>query len=199
MEYKKVTSLVQQIVASCQQESFGLSLTKLYKILYFIDFGHYALYHQPVSNFEYLRFKFGPVPKGLHDYLTLLEEEKVIDRRKVSNPYGEHEVFELYPDVHQAEYPFSPQESETIEKTLREFKQKSATTASRETHYQSPWITTSQGEIIPYDLAKYCDFSWLGYLADDKTMEEVQEIKGTRDMLRNDEEFQDLWEQIQNL
>lgn len=199
MEYKKIKALISLIIDSCQKEPYGIPLSKLCKILYFIDFGHYAKFDTAISDFDYLRFQFGPVPKGLHDYLALLEEERVIDRRRIPTQYGEHDVFELYPKTEIIDFSFTEREQETIDKTLAEFKRKSGATASRKTHYQSPWITTDQGEIISIELSKYCDFEWLGYFFDDKSENEINEIADNREMFRNDKELQELWGQIQNL
>lgn len=199
MKYIKIKALVSIIINSCQKEYYGIPLSKLYKILYFIDFGHYAKYNEPVSDFEYLRFKFGPVPKGLNDYLNLLEDEKLIDRRKKQTNYGEHDIFELYPDKGVVSYSFTEEETDTIDKTLEFFKDKSGANASRKTHYQSPWITTKNGEIIPFDLAKYCDFEWLGYTYDGKSSEELQEIKHDREMFQNSERLRGLMNKIQKL
>lgn len=47
-----------------------LGKTKLYKLLYFIDFQHYRDTGRSVTGQEYFAWKMGPVPVALHDELN---------------------------------------------------------------------------------------------------------------------------------
>lgn len=46
-----------------------LGKTKLFKLLYFLDFEHYRDTARSVTGMEYFAWKMGPVPKALHEEL----------------------------------------------------------------------------------------------------------------------------------
>lgn len=60
--------------------------TKLYKLLYYIDFEHYRETGRSITGLEYQAWEMGPVPVQLHEYIDigepeLLERFEVEERR----------------------------------------------------------------------------------------------------------------------
>lgn len=51
--YPKIKQTILFIITRCQTGLNGLTLTKLYKILYFMDFGHYAKFASVESHYHY--------------------------------------------------------------------------------------------------------------------------------------------------
>lgn len=195
--YQKIKSLILHLVEQCQHEEAGISLTKLYKLLYFIDFGHKATQGSTVSGLDYLKFKFGPVPRGLKDYITLLEGEKLLEHREAISHLYAYTVYETDQQDNLKNYDFSEAEKLTIAKTLDTFKGKKAKNLSEESHYHQAWVTTENGEIIPTEKAGTCDFPWLGYYKDGKTPEDHAETERYRDMFRNSDRLKGLMNKIQ--
>jgi len=55
---------INAILYFCKHTKF-LNETKLYKLLYFLDFLHFKEVGRPVTDLEYFAWDFGPVPKKL--------------------------------------------------------------------------------------------------------------------------------------
>lgn len=196
IEYQKIKSLILHLVEQCQEEETGFSLTKLYKLLYFIDFGHMALHDSTVSGLDYLKFKFGPVPRGLRDYITLLEGEKLLEQREAISHLFAYTVYETDQKESLNGFDFSATEKQTIARTLETFREKKAKQLSEESHYQQAWVTTPNGEIIPAEKAKNCDFPWLGYYKDGKTPEDHAETEHYRELFKNSDKLKGLLNKI---
>ena len=65
-------ALIDRIINFHAQQSQEISLTKLYQLLYLIDFGHCALHGVAVSHFEYFGHKneLGKTKKIIYPYST---------------------------------------------------------------------------------------------------------------------------------
>jgi len=198
MTYNKIKYLILYIIQSCQKDWKGLTLPKLYKILYFIDFGHFALFKQPITDLEYLKFKHGPVPRGLRDYLTLLEDEELIEQKTVITDNGEQIVYISHIINNLENYPFSLEEKSTIARTINRCKDLTANELSDETHYHYSWISTQNGELITFDKAQFCDFEALGYYYEIDN-EEYNQTQKMRKHFIEDKELSSLLAEIQTL
>jgi len=196
-DYSKIKSTILFITKNCEKGLNGLTLSKLNKILYFIDFGHFAKYQTEITSMGYLKFKFGPVPRGLRDYLDLFEADGVIDKRKVINDKGEFTVYETSENISLKEHGFQESEIEVITKTVGYFSDKYSKVASNESHYHYSWITTKNGSIISTNKAKYCDFPWIDYF-NDKNKEEYEEVNKSRKKFMFDDDLGNLMKQIQS-
>jgi uncharacterized phage-associated protein len=64
-----------QAVKFFAQHTRNLGKTKLYKLLYFLDFTHYRDTGRPVTGMEYFAWPMGPVPVDLHNELENPKED----------------------------------------------------------------------------------------------------------------------------
>ncbi|MCA9459578.1 MAG: SocA family protein [Leptospiraceae bacterium] len=197
LNYKKIKNLILYIIVSCQTEKEGITLPKLSKILYFVDFGHFAKNNQSITGIDYLKFKYGPVPRGLRDYIKLLEDEGLLERKTLITEDTEKEVFIAKPKDYLDTSIFSDNEIKTIVKTISGAKKLNSHQLSSETHFHQSWITTKTGYIIDYSKAKSCVFEWIGYFKD-MTKKDYIEFKSSRKLFE-DSRVNNLVSKIQKL
>ena len=196
--YDKIVQLILYVIKTCEKEWTGITIMKLYKILYFIDFGFYATQGKSITNLNYLRFTYGPVPMGLNDYLKIMEDNGDIDKKDIMTEKGEKTVYIAMKNGKLKPSLFPESEIELINVTLEALKNQFAKTASIKTHYHHSWITTNKGEIIPYETSKFCDFEWLNYYSQDKNKQDFKEVESTRKLFRSSDRLQGLMAQVQN-
>ncbi|MEM1325762.1 MAG: Panacea domain-containing protein [Bacteroidota bacterium] len=196
IQKQKIEQLLIHLIHALQDSKAGVTKTKLYKLLYFLDFGHYAKYDRSITNLSYLKFRFGPVPMGVDTLLKLMEENEWIQRQWKSDRYDGHSIYKS--STVNPSNDWSATEKETIEATIQHFKNTYAFQVSRETHHHYSWISTDNGKIIDYEKSKFCDFEWLDYFYN-KTKEEYLEDQQTRKLLDESEEMDQLMNSLQNL
>ncbi len=197
LNYQKIKNLILHIVTSCQNEKEGITLFKLAKILYFIDFGYFAQNSKSISGIDYLKFQYGPVPRGLRDYIKLLEGDNLLERKTYITNDTEKEVLITQTGKYLDKEIFTEKEVKTINNTINGTRGLNSRQLSEETHYHQSWITTSTGNIIDYEKSKYCVFEWLDYYHDmDK--KEYLEVKESRKIFK-DKDVTNLLSTIQTL
>lgn len=138
--------------------------TKLFKLLYFLDFVHFKKYGTSVSGYEYIAMPMGPVPIKLYEQISkdklpenfkkalLIEEEKDDD--------GESLGFKIHVKKNvklDLEW-FSPNEKEILEQVAEVFRDATAKEMSEITHLKNtPWNITIKNKgknaLIDYFLA----------------------------------------------
>jgi uncharacterized phage-associated protein len=129
-----------------------LTETKLYKLLYFLDFLHFKEVGRPVTDLEYFAWSFGPVPtklffeikekKAPKEILMCIIEEKDIETgEKVRTSFKSLQA----PDLSV----FSERENQILEKVAFIFRDAKAKDMTEITHLRNePWHRTleSKGE-----------------------------------------------------
>lgn len=131
----------------------NLGKVKLNKLLYFLDFDHYEKYGDPVTNDIYINQDLGPVPQHIDSVLSdmtarnliLVQREPVIDFTR----YSIIPLIEFNPDV------FKPSEMAMLYEINEKWGKLTAKEIVSASHGEAPWIATSKGEVIPYELAYY--------------------------------------------
>ena len=68
-----------QLLAFIIQNHPGVSITSLMKLSYIIDLVSIQKTGNPISNFEYLRYKYGPFDNKIYDYLAELRLNNVVN------------------------------------------------------------------------------------------------------------------------
>lgn len=199
IQKQKIEQLLIHLIEALQDTKAGITKTKLYKLLYFLDFGHYAKYDHSITELSYLKFRFGPVPIGVDTLLKLMEENDMIMRQWKSDKYDGHSIYKVSKQKQSNRFEdWDGEEKKVIDATIHYFKNTYAFQASRETHHHYSWISTENGKVINYEKSKFCDFEWLNYFYD-KTKEEYMEDKKTRQLLDESEEIDQLMNSLQNL
>jgi uncharacterized phage-associated protein len=160
----------------------NVGLTKLLKLLYFLDFMYYKKHGLSVTLFDYQAFDFGPVPRELYESI---KTDNLPD-------YLRHEVFfdkqmddtAIYPSykIRTRKSPidfswFSPYEKKMLEEVAEIFYDADAKTMTEISHLKnSPWDLTlrtkGKYQLIEYDLAVDSDSS-----LDPATMKEYLELQ----------------------
>lgn len=131
----------------CKHTKF-LTETKLYKLLYFLDFFHFKEVGRPVTDLEYFAWNFGPVPTKLFFEIKEKKAPKEIlkciieERDKLT---GEKEGLSFKslqsPDLDV----FSERENEILKKVADIFRDAKAKDMTEITHLKNePWHRTLQ-------------------------------------------------------
>ena len=118
---------------------------KIYKLLYFLDFIHFAQVGRPVTNQEYCAFEKGPVPKELD---TAINEEKLSDYFKrnikiISESFPKGKAYKFISLAKPKMEVFSPRELETLNNVITIFKDAKAEEMTESSHLKNhPWERT---------------------------------------------------------
>ena len=126
-----------------------LGLTKLMKLLYYIDFEFYQKERCSVTGDEYMAMPYGPVPKSAAKLLEKMNGAGEIHIEKVMLAYSQNKY---YSKVEHDMSIFSAKEMNHIENIARRFEHWTAKQMSDLTHDEYPWQTTKLGEVIDYNL-----------------------------------------------
>ena len=176
----KSAALIRRIIDFHQEKSQAIRLTKLYQLLYLIDFGHYALHGEAVSELEYLRHGSELIPIGAAEYIQLAES-------KATNIANEPAVI-----YETAANTLSDTALEVIDKTLTRLCEVSEEEIGRIVGYHHTWHFPSDDKILKLDKAVICDFEWLDYFSHEKTREEYEQLEELRRKLENSERMKAL-------
>lgn len=133
-------------------DSNSLAKVKLMKLLYFLDFRHYAQYGSSVTGDEYRRLDMGPVPIHAEAVLHTMEIDHslVIRKRDIGYPNPKSEYLPL------VEYDirvFSPTEVEVLCFVTDGYGKESTSKLVQIAHSEAPWLETAPSATIDYRLA----------------------------------------------
>ena len=136
-----------------------LGKTKLYKLLYFLDFQHYRDTGRPVTGLDYFAWPKGPVPKALHEELDAPSQDwqgRVAFTKKSWSKGPMLAVRALSPFDPKL---FSKRELRLMEQLAADFKDADAASMVDATHLENqPWheiyeVRHAKQTQIPYSLA----------------------------------------------
>jgi len=126
-----------------------LGLTKLMKLLYYVDFEFYQNEGSSITGDQYVAMPYGPVPRKAESLLEKMTNDEQIHMEKVTFVYPQNKY---YPKVEHNMSTFSAKELSHIENVAKRFQHWTAKQMSDLTHDEYPWQTTRRGEIIDYNL-----------------------------------------------
>jgi len=185
--HTKSAALIRRIIDFHQEKSQAISLTKLYQLLYLIDFGYYALHGEAVSHFEYLRHGRELIAVGAAEHIQLAES-------KATNVVSEPAVtYATANDI------LSDIALEVIEKTLTRLCEVSEEEISRIIGYHHSWNFARGGKILDYKWAKSCDFEWLDYFSHEKDREEYELLERERRAIEGNENITRIMEELNKI
>ena len=162
----------------CLKNTNNCFKTKLFKLLYFIDFNHFKIKGRPVTCFEYNAWPKGPVPVNLNDEI----DNPQTDFKEFFNVHKnspEKKGVQLIPRVKFNEDLFSARELKIMKDICETFKYADSDMMIDSTHLRNdPWdITYNKKNLkqkkIPYTLA-------LDDSPESLTEEELKEIQEDR-------------------
>ena len=131
----------------------NLGRTKLYKLLYFLDFDHYEKYGESVTGESYQNKDLGPVPVNAEDLIDRMKEDGLIDI--VSEPVIDFIRHKFIAKVHHDPKVFSSTEIEMLREVAEKWAHHTANEIVSATHGEATWIATEREERIPYPYAYY--------------------------------------------
>ncbi|PIY78739.1 MAG: hypothetical protein COY82_00880 [Parcubacteria group bacterium CG_4_10_14_0_8_um_filter_35_7] len=129
--------------------------TKLFKLLYYLDFDYFERYDKAVTNDKYKKMQFGPVPITADSILSMMQKKGLITTRPVKYfdyPNERKEYVAIKPYNPEA---FTQTELATLDDVTDRWYQHSAKQLEDATHGEAPWIATKMDEIIEYPLTYY--------------------------------------------
>lgn len=133
--------------------------TKLFKLLYFLDFEHFKMTGRSVTGLTYYAWKLGPVPTALYDEFDAPDGDfqESFDRAEIQTAKGVMQA--LSPKQAFSADHFTARELKIMQKLAAEYRDLDAEQMVEETHLENlPWDKVynqagkKQAE-IPYDLA----------------------------------------------
>lgn len=154
------------IIASYLAENTqNLYVTKLLKLLYYIDFIAYKQRGASVTNDTYYKLPYGPVPTLIKNELDLISNNvmeteikpqlsKYVELISDSNNFGKL-VKNKMKDLNLKKV--SDSELKLIKTIATTFNKTTAKRLSNQTHKEKPWLLTSENSPINYELAKELD------------------------------------------
>lgn len=131
----------------------NLGKTKLYKLLYFLDFDHYEKYGKSVTGESYQNKELGPIPVHAEELINKMKEDGLIEI--IPEPVID---FTRYKYVAKAQHDpkvFAPTEVEMLCAVAEKWAHHTASEIVSAAHGEAPWIATAREEIIPYPYAYY--------------------------------------------
>lgn len=134
--------------------------TKLYKLLYFLDFEHYQSVGRSVTGLDYFAWPKGPVPVEIHQQIqdaeSSLHDAFFVSIRMSANGYN---ITEIKPKFEFNSSNFSKRELKIMNALALRYKSAYADKMVEDTHLENkPWdkvynIENNAQNIIPYKLA----------------------------------------------
>lgn len=136
-------------VAQRSEEDFHFGKTKLYKILFFADFGAYARWGRSITGHPYERYPKGPVPARGPALLEFMEERG--DAQIVEETHYDRPILRVRALRPAALDVFSAEELGLVEHVVRALRDDNAKQVSERSHEFIGWQATLPGEVIPYE------------------------------------------------
>lgn len=136
-----------------------LGKTKLFKLLYFLDFKHYMQTGRSVTGLNYHAWKMGPVPQALFEEVEMPEPDLAEKVEFIEKPTKRGTMLAVKPLVGFDDSLFSKRELRIMGGLATEFRETLAEDMIETTHLENqPWhkIYVEEGrrqQLIPYDLA----------------------------------------------
>lgn len=143
----KLKELVCYISEKCSTDpTFGK--TKLFKILYFSDFLHYAYFGTPITGVPYVRLPNGPVPRSIDRILKKMDGHDVEIERPNYFGYEQHKI--IPSRKADLDSYFKAGHISLIDEVIKALWGKSAKQVSKMTHTRA-WRIAKKGGVIPYE------------------------------------------------
>jgi uncharacterized phage-associated protein len=131
-----------------------LGRTKLMKLLYFVDFGHYEAHGVPVTGATYRKLPHGPYPDKVEKLIAKMETAGLVREVKADHKgFTQHRLITLNGKFDPAK--FSGTELQALERVAADWADATAAQIEAATHREAPWAGTQAGKKIDYEMAEY--------------------------------------------
>lgn len=141
------------IAAVLKKTGSSISITKMNKLLFFIDFAAFKSNTKAISGMSYVNWQHGPVPEGALSYelYNLLQESGIISIEEIQFDDCIQRWFYLK-DPTSTRY-LEEKEQKVIDEVMKTIGQKSARELEELSHEEDGCRKTSCGEVISFDYA----------------------------------------------
>jgi putative zinc finger/helix-turn-helix YgiT family protein len=133
--------------------------TKLMKLLFYADFGHFKSYTVSITGARYARLPYGPVPDQFERWLVALTMDDRGVRKEEEWNFdipGEVYISNISPDLSI----FSPSELRVLASVMEKFKDSNAKQISDISHREKGYLETENAHLIPYSYAPQLSFDF---------------------------------------
>ncbi|MFZ1675649.1 MAG: type II toxin-antitoxin system antitoxin SocA domain-containing protein, partial [Saprospiraceae bacterium] len=152
LKVEKFKNVLLYILERCAGKP-NVGETVLYKLLYFSDFNHYEIYEEHLTGAKYRKLPYGPVPQRLDSIINQMLEKEQLQR--VKTEYHGYPQTRYLPLVKSDLTLLKASEKEVIDRVIEQMSDWSASAISSYSHKDMPWLASSDGEDINYELAFY--------------------------------------------
>lgn len=143
---QKYENLIIRIVNSI--DSSNLGKTKLYKLLFFIDYENFKKNGNTITGDDYLRYPMGPVPKSFWEVVRVMEDNGKIEYKN---------EIKYYPMVcfkalkEEEPHIFESEEEEVINSTIESKKNLTRQQLINQTHDEDVWKNAEEWSVLKFD------------------------------------------------
>lgn len=135
---------------SVDDPDFGM--TKLVKLLYYSDCAAYTQHGKPITGTTYLHFPHGPYPENWYQVRKRMEQNGDVFVMYETAAPGYHR-YRLFPRRPANLELLSPDDRAILEEQVKRFGGFNAAGIEQYSHQEVGWLSTEDGEPIPYELA----------------------------------------------
>lgn len=122
--------------------------TVLYKLLYFADFDFFEIYGKFLTGAQYRKIDHGPAPRDFNVAIEEMMQNQEV-RRDVFDYFGKTQ--KRYLPLRNADLAvFGAHETKVIDSVIERLSDMNATQISEYSHYDIPWQSTADKELINY-------------------------------------------------
>lgn len=127
--------------------------TVLNKLLYFCDFNYYELYEEHLTGARYKKLSYGPVPQKMDAIINQMIEQGQLKRIKTA--YHGFQQTRYIPLEKSDLTQLSAAEKTIIDDVIQQMSDWNANKISEYSHKDMPWLATTDGDYISYNLVFY--------------------------------------------
>lgn len=135
-----------------------LHVTKLNKLLYYLDFIYFRDHSKSVTGDVYIHQTYGPVPSQIDEMLAELKKEGIINVEAISYKDGELVEFELKDPSKVDDTIFNKDQKQLLKRICDEFCGWSTEKIVAQTHIEAPWFYSKPYEIVDFAYASDIEF-----------------------------------------
>ena len=133
------------------EQARDVGKTKLCKLLYFADFGHYAQHGCSITGEQYVKYPHGPVPSRLDLVLEKMRKAGNLD-------WTTKPVFDYQRVCYQVKKPcdetvFTAEERATLNDVAERWRCATAATVEAASHGHAAWLAADEFAFLDYSLA----------------------------------------------
>lgn len=154
---KLTEAVVYLIERSRSDPNFGE--TKLVKLLYYADCAAYRQYGAPMTGTTYLHFPHGPYPSDWYKSKRKMQTagDVQVDQEDIVGVYRVYRRFRWTANRPVRSEVLTADECAILDEQLRRFAGFNAAGIEEYSHQELGWLSTEDGEPIPYEMAGLSD------------------------------------------